>query len=66
MFIIHNLNAIQDLNGSLLYLIDLSSKSDIGECVRTLFPNLLSEWTLYTDNVSSKFMEEIGNDINMV
>ena len=60
------LNAIQDLNGSHLYSIDLSSKPYIGECVRKLFPNLLSKWTLYTGNVASKFMEEIGKDINLV
>jgi len=54
------LNAIQD------YSIDLSSKHSIGKCVRTLFPNLLSKWTLYTGDFASKFMEEIGKNIDMV
>ena len=60
------LNAIQDLNNSHLYSIDLSSKHSIGKCVRTLFPNLLSKWTLYTGNVAAKFIEEIGKDIDYV
>jgi hypothetical protein len=60
------LNAIQDLNDSHLYSIDLSDSNLIGECVNRLFPNLLPKWTLYKGNIASRFMEDIGNDIDMV
>ena len=60
------LNSIQDFDDSHLYSIDLSDKNSIGKCVKSLFPNLLSKWTLYKGNIASKFMENIGGDINMV
>ena len=60
------LNAIQDLNDSHLYSIDLSDSKLIGQCAKSLFPNLLPKWTLYKGNIASKFMEDIGNDIDMV
>jgi len=60
------LNAIQDLNNSHLYSIDISTHNIIGSCVTNLFPNLLSKWTLYKGNIASKFMEKIGKDIDMV
>ena len=60
------LNAIQDLDDSHLYSIDLSSKNYIGKCVRTLFKDLLPKWTLYTGDIASKFMEKIGKNIDMV
>ena len=60
------LNAIQDFNGSHLYSIDLSDNNLIGKCAKKLFPNLLSKWTLYKGNIASKFMEDIGRNIDMV
>ena len=60
------LNALQDINGSHLYSIDLSNETDIGKCVPQVFPNYMSKWTLYKGNVASKFMEEIGKDIDAV
>lgn len=60
------LNAIQDFNNSHLYSIDLSDNNIIGSCVTSLFPNLLSKWTLYKGNIASKYMEKIGKDIDMV
>lgn len=60
------LNAIQDLDGSHLYSIDLSDRNSIGKCVKSLFPNLLSRWTLYKGNIATKFMENIGRDIDML
>ena len=59
------LNAIQDMNDSHLYSIDLSNKDSIGICVKKLFPYLLSKWTLYKGNIATKFMEDIGKDIDM-
>ena len=41
------LNSIQDFDDSHLYSIDLSNRNYIGKCVKKLFPNLLSKWTLY-------------------
>ena len=60
------LNAIQDLDDSHLYSIDLSNSNLIGRCVKNLFPNFLPKWTLYKGNIASKFMENIGNNIDMV
>ena len=60
------LNAIQDLNDSHLYSIDLDQRNFIGRCVKNLFPNLLPKWTLYKGNIAVKFMEEIGKGIDMV
>ena len=60
------LNAIQDFDDSHLYSIDLNDKNYIGVCAKRLLPNLLTKWTLYTGNIASKFMEEIGKDIDMV
>ena len=60
------LNSIQDLDDSHLYSIDLSNRNVIGRCVKSLFPNLLSKWTLYKGNIASKFIEKIGKDIDML
>ena len=60
------LNAIQDLGDSHLYSIDLSDRNTIGICAKSLFPNLLSKWTLYKGNIATKFMENIGKEIDMV
>jgi predicted O-methyltransferase YrrM len=60
------LNAIQDLNNSHLYSIDLNDNNSVGKCVKSLFPNFLSKWTLYKGNIAAKFMKDIGNDIDMV
>jgi len=60
------LNAIQDVNDSHLYSIDLDKRNFIGKCVYKLFPNFLSKWTLYKGNIAVKYMEKIGKDIDMV
>lgn len=60
------LNAIQDLNDSHLYSIDLSNNIFIGKCVKNLFPNFMNKWTLYKGNIATKFMENIGKDIDLV
>ena len=60
------LNAIQDLNDSHLYSIDLSDNNTIGICVKSLFPNLLPKWTLYKGDIATKFMENIGRKIDMI
>ena len=60
------LNAIQDIENAHLYSIDLSNDSQIGKCVMNLFPQFLNKWTLFKGDVAAKFMEQIGNDIDMV
>ena len=60
------LNAIKDIEGAHLYSIDLSNSTDIGKCVKNFFPQFLDKWTLYLGDVAAKFMEEIGNNIDMV
>ena len=54
------------MEDSHLYSIDLNEENKIGICVKILFPTFLSKWTLYKGNIASKFMEEIGKDIDMV
>ena len=51
---------------SYLYSIDLNNNNKVGICVKKLFPNLLSKWTLYKGNIATKFMEDIGKNIDMV
>ena len=60
------LNAIQDIDDSHLYSIDLDKRDFIGKCVNKLFPNYLSKWTLYKGDIAAKYMEKIGKDIDMV
>jgi hypothetical protein len=60
------LNAIQDIKNAHLFSIDLSNNDNIGKCVKNLFPEFLNKWTLFTNNIAAKFMEQIGNNIDMV
>ena len=60
------LNAIKDFKNSHLYSIDLDSDEIIGKCVREYFPELMNKWTLFKGNIATEFIEQIGNDIDMV
>ena len=60
------LNALQDIENSYLYSIDLSNDKKIGICVKKLFPQFLNKWTLFQGNIAAKFIEQIGNNIDMV
>jgi len=60
------LNAIQDIENSHLYSIDLCDDINIGKCVKNIFPKFLNKWTLFTGNVAAEYMEQIGNNIDMV
>ena len=60
------LNAIQDVKESKLYSIDLSSENDIGECLKNNFSYLMEKWTLFKGNIATEYMEQIGNNIDMV
>ena len=60
------LNAIQDIKNAHLYSIDLSNDTNIGICVKKVFPEFLCKWTLFQNDIAAKFMEQIGNNIDMV
>ena len=65
------LNAIKDIENSVLYSIDYSEKyyrnnsKDTGFIVNENFSYLKDKWKLYTGGVSAKFIEEIGADIDL-
>ena len=60
------LNALQDIENSHLYSIDLDASGNVGSCLKNHFPELLNKWTLFKGDVAAKFMEQIGNDIDML
>ena len=59
------LNAIDDFKNSKLYSIDLDKEEYVGHCVKDLFPNLMKNWILFKGNISTEYMEKIGNNIDM-
>ena len=60
------LNAINDFDYSYLYSIDLSIEEDVGNCVKKFFPNFMDKWTLFKGNISTEYIEKIGENIDMV
>ena len=60
------LNAIQDIENSHLFSIDLDISNNVGSCVRNYFPEFLNKWTLFQGDVAAKFIEHIGNNIDML
>ncbi|MEI0495517.1 class I SAM-dependent methyltransferase [Brachyspira intermedia] len=66
------LNAIKDINDSILYSIDYSEKLYVnpnkktGWVIEEKFPYLSNKWKLYTGGIGAKFIEEIGGDIDIV
>ena len=60
------LNAIEDFKDSHLYSIDLDSRQEVGDCVNKYFPNLSKKWTLFNGKIATEYMEEIGDNIDMV
>ena len=65
------LNAIKDINNSFLYSIDYANvyyrdkSKKVGFLVNERFSELSNKWKLYTGGVAARFMEEIGNDIDL-
>ncbi len=65
------LNAIKDMDNSILYSVDYNEKfyrdksKDSGFIVKEKFPHLLKNRKLYTGGVAAKFMDEIGDDIDL-
>lgn len=65
------LNAIKDDKDAKLYSIDYNEKyyqdptKDTGYLVEKFVPELTKNWKLYTGGVSAKFIEKIGDDIDL-
>ena len=66
------LNAINDIEGSMLYSCDLEKKHyyqtnlDVGFIVKDYFPEFKNKWKLFTGNTTAAFIEQIGKDIDFV
>ena len=60
------LNAIEDFKNSILFSIDLNSEKNIGKCVQKYFPNLMKKWILFKGNMATEYIEQIGDNIDMV
>ena len=58
------LNAIDDIKDSKLYSIDLDSGDFVGECVNKYFPEFNKNWKLFKGNISTEYIETIGNNID--
>ena len=59
------LNALNKIKNSKLYSIDIYQEKYIGSCVYNYFPNLVPNWKLFAGNIATKFIEEIGANIDM-
>lgn len=60
------LNALKDIRGAKLYSVDLDDKDFIGKCVPLHFKELAKNWKLFKGNSIAKFIESIGNNIDLV
>lgn len=66
------LNAIKDIKDAKLYSIDksiycyLERNKKPGYLVQEKFPELMNKWTLFTGGITSKFIETIGDGIDLV
>lgn len=66
------LNIIKDMENTNLYSIDIMDKWHADNTKLSGFvaeekcKNLMNKWKLYTGNVAAKFMDEIGNNIDLV
>lgn len=66
------LNIIKDMKNTNLYSIDIMDKWHADNTKLSGFvaeekcKNLMNKWKLYTGNVAAKFMDEIGNNIDLV
>ena len=59
------LNAIKDIKNSHLYSIDLNGAKWVGNCIKKDFSYLSVKWTLFKGNMATKYIETIGNKIDM-
>ena len=65
------LNAIKDFDNAKLYSVDYNKKwyrdnsKDVGFIIDEKFSNLKNKWKLYTEGTAAKFMDEIGDEIDL-
>ena len=66
------LYSIENIEGAKLYSIDkakycfIEKTKESGYIVNEKFPYLLKNWEKYTGNITAKFIEKIGNEIDFV
>ena len=60
------MNAIEDIKDSKLYSIDINNEKKVGICVYKYFPQFLNNWNLFKGDCSTEYLEQIGNNIDMV
>lgn len=60
------LNAIQSIQNSHLNSIDLLNEGKVGRCIYKYFSQFTKKWTLFKGNITAKFIENIGKEIDMV
>lgn len=66
------LNAIRDIDGAMLYSADYSEVSwyhrdkPSGFLVEEAFPNLMDKWRMFRGGDVSRYLEEIGGDIDLL
>ena len=53
------------MKNSHLYSIDINDSPKIGSCVKKSFSYLTDKWTLFKGNIAAKYMEDIGNNIDL-
>ena len=58
--------AIQEIQNSHLYSIDISDSHNIGSSVKNQFSKLTNKWALFKGNVVVNYIENIGKDIDLV
>ena len=59
------LNSLDDIKNFHLFSIDLYPRHNLGLCVYNYFPKLIKNWKLFSGNIATKYMEEIGKNIDM-
>ncbi len=65
------LNAIKDIEDSFLYSIDYNTlyyrdnSKKTGFIINDKFPELANKWKLYTGGLAAKFIDEIGDNIDL-
>lgn len=65
------LNAIKDFDNAKLYSVDYNKKwyrdnsKDVGFIIDEKFSNLKNKWKSYTGGTAAKFMDEIGDEIDL-
>ena len=59
------LNGIKDIKNSHLFSLDIKNYYWIGQCVNQYFPKLMNKWSLFKGDIIAKYIEKIGNKIDL-